>query len=88
MDSTLGNSATTLGIVQSKLISILERSSIGTRYINFLDLEKTICPSGQCLRVGNGVEIYLAGDPERLTGQGSKKLQLQIEGAISIQNSG
>ena len=68
-----------LGKVQLSLMKTLENAAIGYTNVEFIDLSDVICPKMVCSRIVSGEEIYLDGDPEHLTAQGSFVFIKQFE---------
>lgn len=79
LDPMLHQRVIRLSKVQLSLIKTLENSAIRYRNIEFADLADIICPNMVCSRIVNGEEIYLNGDPEHLTAQGSLIFIKQFE---------
>jgi peptidoglycan/LPS O-acetylase OafA/YrhL len=83
LDPTLLQKSVNLSKVQSKLIEILESSTLNLSNVRFIDLSKVICPNSLCSRLVNEESIYLDGDSEHLTGSGSMALSSKIEASFS-----
>lgn len=79
LDPMLYQRAVRLGKVQLSLMKTLENAAIGYTNVEFIDLADVICPKMACSRIVNGEEIYLDGDPEHLTAQGSFVFIKQFE---------
>lgn len=82
LDANIASRAVVLGSVQVDLRNTVEKSVEVKQKIGFIDLARSICPNNQCSRLVNGIDIYLAGDPEHLTGTGSLELERQFESAF------
>lgn len=79
MDANVANRTVVLGSVQGDLRNTVEKSVEVKQKIGFIDLARSICPNNQCSRLVNGIDIYLAGDPEHLTGVGSLELDVSLK---------
>ena len=79
LDPTLRQNSVDLGKVQSKLIEVLESSTLNSSNVRFIDLSKIICPNSLCSRLVESESIYLDGDPEHLSGRGALVLVSEFE---------
>jgi peptidoglycan/LPS O-acetylase OafA/YrhL len=79
LDPTLRQKSVSLSKVQSKLIEILESSTLNSSNVKFIDLSKVICPNNLCSRIVESELIYLYGDPEHLSGRGALSLAPKFE---------